>query len=490
MNFNALLPLWNALLVHPIMHGLEFVATLPWLGALPSGVAGGLAIVLFTIFLRLILLPLSLVQIRSQRHQMAIQPELKAIQRKFKGDREGLARAQMALYKERGINPAAGCLPLLIQMPILFGMYAAMSQLATVGLTLDQVTTRQIQPGQVVYAAERREEPLPYNQFVLAQVQVVPHGTDPIPITIQQDQSSVSFGGQELLGAVEGLTLTPGQVPPAANQNPPNPTASAPASIFLRGGEPDPDGITMDRDVPVPNDGRTYVLEVWVNVNATNADTAKVVLSHDPSQLDVVQIETPKIQAADLAFKSHFLWLPSLGQPDTWRLPSINFNLPGVLLIIMTITSFVSQRMATMPTEDPQQQAMMRSMAFMPLMYLFFFLQTPAGLVLYWLTSNVFSMFQQYFTVGLGLLGGDLERFTGRDLQPSWAHVPGSSPAVAAALTADVGGSGGSSSGNGRADKVQNIAQKTPAPGDGRGAGATRRPRPGNQGKGRKRGKR
>src|SRR5438309_4588882 len=197
------------------MHGLEFVATLPLLGALASGVAGGLAIIIFTIFLRLILLPLSLVQIRSQRAQMAIQPEMKAIQRKFKGDREGLARAQMALYKERGINPAAGCLPLVIQMPILFGMYAAMSQLATVGLTLDQVTQSQIQSGQVVYAAERHTDPLPYNQFVLAQVQVVPHGTDPIPITVQQDQSSVPSEGKELLSAKADLTLTPGAVPPA-----------------------------------------------------------------------------------------------------------------------------------------------------------------------------------------------------------------------------------------------------------------------------------
>src|SRR5205814_7023098 len=98
----------------------------------------------------------------------------------------------------------------------------------------------------------------------------------------------------------------------------------------------------------------------------------------------------------------------------------ITFAIPGFLLLIMTLSSFLSQRMTTMPSEDPQQQAMMRSMAFMPLMYLFFFLGTPAGLVLYWLTSNVFSMFQQYFTVGFGLLGGDLLRFTGTDLQPPW----------------------------------------------------------------------
>ena len=147
----------------------------------------------------------------------------------------------------------------------------------------------------------------------------------------------------------------------------------------------------------------------------------------------------------------------------------------------MTITSFVSQRMTTMPTEDPQQQAMMRSMAFMPLMYLFFFVDTPAGLVLYWLTSNVFSMFQQYFTVGLGLLGGDVLRFTG--------------PRPAAAVGAPARrrragrGAGGRLDGNGRADSNSNHKDgRTPGSGPG-AAGATRRPRPG-QSKGRKRGKR
>jgi YidC/Oxa1 family membrane protein insertase len=479
VNLNALLPFWNSLLVHPIMHGLEFVAT-PLMGVMPAGVAGGLAIVLFTIFLRLLLVPLSLVQIKSQRAQMAIQPELKTLQKKFKGDREGMARAQMALYKERGINPAAGCLPLLIQMPILFGMYAAMSQLATVGLTLDQVTLNQVQAGQVTYAATRQEEPLPYNQFVLAEIQVVPHGTDPIQITVNQEQSSVAFEGNELPISKEDLTLIPGAVPSGANENPPN-SQTGTAGIFLRSGEPDPDGITMDREVPVPNDGRTYVVEIWVNAATTNADSARVVVNYDPSRLDVLHVDTPTVNTADVAFKSRFLWLPSLGQPDTFHLPGLNFSIPGLLLLIMTLTSFLSQRMTTMPTEDPQQQAMMRSMAFMPLMYLFFFLNTPAGLVLYWLTSNVFSMFQQYFTVGLGLLGGDVLRLTGRDMQPPWAHLPGA-PAPVAALSAD--------SGNGRAVGYDTVDQKTPVSGERRAAGATRRPRSGTPGKGRKRGKR
>jgi YidC/Oxa1 family membrane protein insertase len=476
---NALLPIWNTFLVHPIMHGLEFVAT-PLLGIVPAGVAGALAIIIFTIFLRLVLVPLSLVQIRSQRAQMSIQPEMKEIQRKFKGDREGLARAQMALYKEKGINPAAGCLPLLIQMPILFGMYAAMSQLATVGLTLDSVNASQIQPGQVTYAATRTVEPYPYNQFVLARLYVVPHGTGPITVSVDDSQSAVSWQGNELpLTASQPLVMTVGQVPPNANQNPPNSQANT-ASIFLRSGQPDADGITMDRDVPVPQD-QPYVIEIWVNGASTNVDSAKAVVTFDPSLMEVTQVETPPISQADEAFKSTFLWLPSLGQPDVFHIAGISFAIPGLLLLIMTVTSFLSQRMATMPTEDAQQQAMMRSMAFMPLMYLFFFLNTPAGLVLYWLTSNIFSMFQQYFTVGFGLLGGDLERLTGRDWQPPWAHLK-RQPAAAVAVAAKTNGR---VTGYDSEDQLEN----SPTPGA-RGAGATRRPRPGSQGRGRKRGKR
>jgi len=479
---NALLPIWNTFLVHPIMHGLEFVAT-PLLTIFPAGVAGALAIIIFTLLLRLLLVPLSLVQIRSQRAQMSIQPEMKAIQRKFKGDREGLARAQMALYKERGINPAAGCLPLLIQMPILFGMYAAMSQLATTGLTLDQVSASALQSGQATYAAHRTVEPYPYNQFVLAQLQVIPHGTSPITVSVNQTQSEVSWQGSPLpLTPSQDLTFTPGQVPSDANANPPNSQTDT-ASVFLRSGVPDRDGITMDREVPVPTDGSPYVVEIWVNGASTNVDAAKAVVTWDPALMDVTQILTPELNEADIAFKSPFLWLPSLGQPDVFHIAGINFAIPGLLLLIMTVSSFVSQRMATMPSEDPQQQAMMRSMAFMPLMYLFFFLNTPAGLVLYWLTSNVFSVFQQYFTVGFGLLGGDLERLTGRDFQPPWAQLR--RPAPATALV--------SSSGNGRVDGYDSddqLGDKAPAPGERRAAGATRRPRPGSQGKGRKRGKR
>jgi hypothetical protein len=202
-----------------------------------------------------------------------------------------------------------------------------------------------------------------------------------------------------------------------------------------------------------------------------------VTVTWDPAAVDVTETVTPQIQ--DIAFKSPFLWLPSLGQPDLIHVAGL--TIPGLLLILMTITSFVSQRMTTMPTDDPQQQAMMRSMAFMPLMYLFFFLNTPAGLVLYWLVSNVFTAFQQYFTVGLGLLGGDILRFTGRDLQPAWAHTPTASPRAS-----DDQGPSGNGRGRGPNGRVPPDGT-TPAPGS-RATGPARSRPPGS--KGRKRGKR
>lgn len=83
----------------------------------------GLAIILLTIAVRILLLPLSIKQTRSQREMQRIAPELKAIQKKYKGDRQKTNEATMALYKEHGVNPLGGCAPLLMQFPVLIGLY-------------------------------------------------------------------------------------------------------------------------------------------------------------------------------------------------------------------------------------------------------------------------------------------------------------------------------------------------------------------------------
>ena len=84
-----------------------------------------LAIIVFTILVRLATYPLTMKQQRSTKAMQEIQPEMKKLQEKYKNDRERLAAAQMELYREYGVNPLAGCLPLLIQFPILIGLYRA-----------------------------------------------------------------------------------------------------------------------------------------------------------------------------------------------------------------------------------------------------------------------------------------------------------------------------------------------------------------------------
>lgn len=107
-----------------------------------------LAIVAFTILIRLLTHPLTMQQQRSMKAQQEVQPKLQKLQEKYKGDREKLAQAQMDLYREAGINPAGGCLPLLIQFPILIGLYQAIIQvLGATPLQLLDLSGRILVPG-------------------------------------------------------------------------------------------------------------------------------------------------------------------------------------------------------------------------------------------------------------------------------------------------------------------------------------------------------
>lgn len=83
----------------------------------------GLAIVIMTIIVKLLLYPLTKKQIESTKSMMEIQPKMKAIQEKYKNDKERLNMELANLYKNEGVNPLAGCLPLIVQMPIMIGIF-------------------------------------------------------------------------------------------------------------------------------------------------------------------------------------------------------------------------------------------------------------------------------------------------------------------------------------------------------------------------------
>ena len=116
-----LLTLWNSLLVHPIMNLTLFAYSLVH--------DFGLAIILVTVLIRLALYPLYVTQIRSQRAMQEVAPAMEELKKKYGKDRQRFSQEQMKLYKERGVNPAAGCLPLVLQMPLLIALYNSLLQL-------------------------------------------------------------------------------------------------------------------------------------------------------------------------------------------------------------------------------------------------------------------------------------------------------------------------------------------------------------------------
>ena len=85
----------------------------------------GVAIILLTVIVRLLLYPISKKQIESQKKLQDLQPEIKKLQDKYKGDKEKQGRALMEFYKEKKVNPASGCLPLVVQIVFFIALYRA-----------------------------------------------------------------------------------------------------------------------------------------------------------------------------------------------------------------------------------------------------------------------------------------------------------------------------------------------------------------------------
>ena len=110
--------IWDHYFVYPLSWLLNWFAGQLW-GSY------GLSILVVTIIIRLIVLPLTLKQYRSSKAMQAIQPEMAKIKEKYKDNPQKQQEETMKLFQKSGVNPLAGCLPLLVQMPILIALYNA-----------------------------------------------------------------------------------------------------------------------------------------------------------------------------------------------------------------------------------------------------------------------------------------------------------------------------------------------------------------------------
>ena len=104
---------YNLILYQPLFNLLIFLYNLiPWHDL-------GIAIIVLTIVIKVVLWPLSGKALKSQKALQSLQPKIEDLKAQYKDDKEGMSRAMMALYKTEKINPFSSCLPLLIQLPFL-----------------------------------------------------------------------------------------------------------------------------------------------------------------------------------------------------------------------------------------------------------------------------------------------------------------------------------------------------------------------------------
>jgi YidC/Oxa1 family membrane protein insertase len=135
-------------LLNPLYNGVSWVL-LQWhtfwslIFPADSGAAWALSIVMLVVLIRICLIPLFVRQIKAQRGLQALQPQMKAIQQKYKNDRAKQSEEMMKLYKDTGTNPLSSCLPIVVQAPFFFALFHVLSYLArgqTVGLITDPET--------------------------------------------------------------------------------------------------------------------------------------------------------------------------------------------------------------------------------------------------------------------------------------------------------------------------------------------------------------
>lgn len=107
--------MWDALFIQPLLNGIILFYKLT--GNL------GIAIIVFTVFIRLVLVPLTIPGMKQAQKMKEVAPYLERLKLRYKNDRQGLAQAQMELYRQKGVNPAAGCLPQVFQMALLFALF-------------------------------------------------------------------------------------------------------------------------------------------------------------------------------------------------------------------------------------------------------------------------------------------------------------------------------------------------------------------------------
>jgi len=146
--------IWNVVILDPVMNGLIALSQMLWSNF-------GLAIIVLTVIVRIVLMPLTFKQTQSTKAMQALQPRLQEIQKKYARDQKKLQQEMMRLYKEAGINPLGCMWPLLIQMPIWIALYQSIMQ------ALAATPENLLLLSQHLYAWDMVDQAIPLNENFL-----------------------------------------------------------------------------------------------------------------------------------------------------------------------------------------------------------------------------------------------------------------------------------------------------------------------------------
>ncbi len=244
----------------------------------------GVAIIIFTIIIRIILLPLMIKQYKSMAAMQALSPKIEEIKKRYGNDKEKLNVEMMNIYKEQNVNPAAGCLPLLIQFPILIGLWQVISK----------------------------------------------------PLTYMLDLKDKIAPLEKALNV----------------------------SVKSNGGYPEIDIINK------------FDIEKVGNILSGDLTRAVSQMKDGFNFLGINLGQIPNMAFKD--FSSYFVLL--------------------LIPLIAVVTTYISSKMSTPNTSQNAQNPMTKSMLFIaPVMTLIFSFNFPAGMGVYWITGNIFMIFQQLF---------------------------------------------------------------------------------------------
>lgn len=119
MNLNFLTLIWHTLIQQPLITSLSFFSSYFGLG---------LGIIILTLIIKLLLLPLTLTSLRHSQQIATLQDKINKLKKKYKNQPQKLAQAQAQLFKQHGVVPAAGCLPMLVQIVLFFALYQILLQ--------------------------------------------------------------------------------------------------------------------------------------------------------------------------------------------------------------------------------------------------------------------------------------------------------------------------------------------------------------------------